>query len=195
MTAPGFDHHARLGAAAEPEQQAFVTPPSRRSSRCPVLPGYAWVDRRRVGAHPAERSENGLTDEFRAVIRTQVSRSTAIANQPREHFDEVARTERSGDIDGQTFAREPINRGEALQLLRVGAAIEYEVVGPDVIWTRCWQRSPAWQMQAGCAIADALDAGSCDDLRISEGLGFFGNPNKVFGAARRFIASRVCGSC
>jgi hypothetical protein len=41
-----------------------------------------------------------------------------------------------GDVDGQAFARELVDDGQALQPLPVHAGIEYEVVRPDVIGPR-----------------------------------------------------------
>jgi hypothetical protein len=58
------------------------------------------------------------------------------ANQAREHVDYMTRPDTASDLNGQTLARPLINDSQALQLLPVGAAIEDEVIRPDVIGGR-----------------------------------------------------------
>jgi len=131
---PGFDHDAGLLAAPEPFQgQALVTELPVEALIGPVLPGFARVDERGVDAFLGELVEDRMADEFRAVVRAQVARRTMLGHEAREHFDHTGRADRAGDVDRECLAGELIDHGQALDLLAVGAGVEHEVVGPDVV--------------------------------------------------------------
>ena len=78
----------------------------------------------RVDMRFAEPFEDRVTDEFRAVVRTQIPRRTACADQARENLDHVPRANGTGDIDRQAFASELIDYGQALDLLAARAGTD-----------------------------------------------------------------------
>ena len=81
---PGFDHDPRLGAAAEPfEAPALVAELAVEALVVAVLPGFAGVNQRRFDALLAQPLEDGVTDEFWPVVRAQVTRGAALADQAR----------------------------------------------------------------------------------------------------------------
>jgi hypothetical protein len=73
-----------------------------------------------------------VTDELRPVVRTQVTRSAVRGNQACQHLDHPLGADRAGDIDGQAFPGELVDDRQAFKALPVSAAVEYEVIGPDV---------------------------------------------------------------
>jgi len=63
---------------------------------------------------------------------------TVGADQAREHLNHVAGPDAARYLDSQAFARPLIDYGQALELLAVSAAVEDEVICPDVIGGRRW---------------------------------------------------------
>ena len=57
------------------------------------------------------------------------------ADQPRQDLNHTARPNRAGHIDGEALAGPFIDDRQALQGLPIGARVEQEVVGPDVVRT------------------------------------------------------------
>jgi hypothetical protein len=54
-------------------------------------------------------------------------------------LDHPARPDAAGDINSQRLTRELVDDGQALQALAVGAGVEQEVVGSDMVRARSWQ--------------------------------------------------------
>ena len=105
----------------------------------PGLPGsmsavsmFACVSQRRIARG----------HELRAVVGSQIRRRAVNADKLREHLDDPAGADAAGDIDRQALPRELIDHRQALQLLAVGAGVEHEVVGPDLIRARCGGNGP-----------------------------------------------------
>lgn len=70
------------------------------------------------------------------------------ADQLGQNFDDTSGTNRSGHVDCQAFTRVLIDHRQTLQLLAVGARVEYEVVRPDVSCRRRWLRPRAMDRHA-----------------------------------------------
>src|SRR5580704_16781142 len=51
-------------------------------------------------------------------------------NELAQHLNDPTRADVAGDIDRQALTRELIDDGEALELLAVGAGVEYKVIRP-----------------------------------------------------------------
>jgi hypothetical protein len=128
-------------AASSPEKSGRVKRACRRE--------YSGTQKRR-------------RDELRPVVRSQVFRRAVKANELRQHFDHAPRPNAAGHVDGQTFAGELVDHGEALQRPIVRARVEDEGVRPHVIDRGGGQRprptggdTPAWptlrDLQTGLA--------------------------------------------
>ena len=98
------------------------------------------IRRFRLDALRLEPFENRFADELRPIVGTQVTRCTADTDQRLQDLDHTMRADATGNVDRQTLAGELVDHGEALELLTVGAGVEHEVVGPDVIGYRRRQR-------------------------------------------------------
>ena len=84
----------------------------------------------------------------------------------------VARTDGAGHVDRQALVGELVDDRQALDLLAVGAGVEHEVVGPDVIGGPWWQGSrPAGAMRRrGRRGAAAVPLGATADRRATRSL-------------------------
>jgi len=80
-----------------------------------------------------EPLKNGLADEFRTVVGSQVGRGAVLGDQAPEGLDCTLGTDRACDINLEAFAGKFIDHGPALELLRIGAGIEGEILGPDMV--------------------------------------------------------------
>jgi len=141
VATPGFDHDAGLGAAAEPlERQALVTEVAVKALGIAVLPRRARLDERRLDLRVLEPFEDRASDELRTVVQTQEPRCTVLGNQAGTHLDHAAGSNRAGHVARKCLAAELIDHRQALDLPAAGAGVEHEVVGPDVIRSRCRQR-------------------------------------------------------
>lgn len=72
-------------------------------------------------------------DEFSAIVGSQVARCPVDTDEPGELIDNPCGTNASRHVDRQTFTRVLVDNRQALQHLTVGAAIEDEVVSPNVM--------------------------------------------------------------
>jgi hypothetical protein len=61
------------------------------------------------------------------------------ADEARQHVNHVPRTNAAGDLDSEALARPLVDDRQTLELLPIGAAIEDEVVSPDVIGRPRWR--------------------------------------------------------
>ena len=104
---------------------------------CHGLPGSMSACINAAGAQPLKDRPG---DELRAVVRTQVARCTLSANEPRQHVDDVPRSNAARDLDGKALTCPLVDDGQTLQLLAVGATVVHEVIGPDMIGGRRWCR-------------------------------------------------------
>jgi len=102
VAAPRFDDDLRLGPRAEPfEAQALVAELAVEALARAVLPRLARVDQGGLDAFRRcnqrrvdELLQQRASDELRSVVGAQVVRYTALADQPRQHLDDAARTDR-----------------------------------------------------------------------------------------------------
>ena len=107
-----------------------------------VLPRFSGIDQRDLDVRLDDPLEDRAADELRAVVRTQERGCAALANQPRQCFDDALGTDAAGDVDRQAFAGELVDDRQALELLAVGAGIEDEIIGPDAV--RCERGQRSW---------------------------------------------------
>lgn len=77
--------------------------------------------------------EDSARDELGAVVAAHMPWGAMHADELAQDFDDATTANRSGDIDGQTFARVLVDDREALELLAICAGVEDEVIRPDVI--------------------------------------------------------------
>src|SRR5476649_1687434 len=89
VAAPGFDDGLSLSSGAEPfHGKALVTQLTVKAFVSTVLPGFARVDVGGGDGFAGEPFEDGLTDEFGAVVGTQMGWCTVDADQSAKHFDD-----------------------------------------------------------------------------------------------------------
>lgn len=81
----------------------------------------------------ASHSRMARLNELGSVVGAQEGRRSVQAYQAREHFDHTARSDAAGHVDREAFPGEFVDHCQALDLLAVGASIEDEVVGPDMV--------------------------------------------------------------
>ena len=156
---PTLDDDLGFGARAEPfEAETFVAEFAVEAFADAILPGLAGLDQRGADALRSDPGQELLGNELRTVVAAQEDRRTALADQARQHLDYPRRANAAVYVDRQTLLGELVGDGQALELLAVGAAVEYEVVGPHLVrrrW-RLWprparshalSRTPAWHLQ------------------------------------------------
>ena len=97
---------------------------------CHGLPGSMM---RGLDARFGEPLQDRVAHELRTVVRAQEGRRAVRADQARQHVDHSARADAAGHVDRQALVGEFVDHRQTLELLAVGAGIEHEVVGPDVI--------------------------------------------------------------
>ncbi|CFT65394.1 Uncharacterised protein [Burkholderia pseudomallei] len=133
VTPPLLDHNLRFRARSKPfKAQAFISELAVEALVRAVLPRLAGIAKRHVHAVLCSPLQGGPRYELWAVVRTQVTRCTMKADQLGQDFDDTSGTNRSGHVDCQAFTRVLIDHRQTLQLLAVGARVEYEVVRPNV---------------------------------------------------------------
>jgi len=72
MLAPVLNHDACLGPVAEPlHVQALVAQLTVKTLCRAVLPGLAWVDQRCLDALIHNPLQQGMRDEFRAIVSAE----------------------------------------------------------------------------------------------------------------------------
>ena len=133
---PRFDDDLGLAAGAKPfDAQTFVTELAVERFIRTVLPRLAGVNDRGFDVRIGEPLQDGMAYEFRTAVRAQIGRRAVRAHQTRQHVNHSARTDAPGYVDRQALVGEFVDHGQTLELLAVGAVIEYEVVRPDVVVT------------------------------------------------------------
>src|SRR3546814_836145 len=136
-----LDHDLGFSPRPEPfEAQALVAELAVEAFAGAILPGLARVDQCRADPLVRDPAEQGLRDELRAVVRTQVQRCAAFGDQPRQHVDHAARADATIDLDRQPLLCPFVGHRQALELLAAGAAVKHEVVGPDLVDSRRGKR-------------------------------------------------------
>src|SRR5436190_7535859 len=134
VASPGFDDYLGFASTAEPlDAQALVTESAVEALVHAVLPRFAGVDQGGLDAGALQPLENGVAEEFRPVVGTQIAWCAVLTHETRQHFDDTSRPDAAGDVDRQTFAGELIDDRQAFEAPSIGAGVEHEVVGPDVI--------------------------------------------------------------
>ena len=160
VMSPGFDQDLGLGAGAKPlDAQAFVAELAVERLAGSVLPRLAGIDEGGVDPVVGKPPEDGRADEFRTIVGAQIGRCAMHTDQAGENVDDATRANAAGDIDRQAFMGEFIDHGQAFQLLAVGAGIEDEVVGPDVVGCHGWQGTGARRGSAPWPLARQLQLG------------------------------------
>jgi hypothetical protein len=133
---PCFDNHLRLGARSKPfEAQALVAEFAVEAFRDAILPRLPGLDQCRADALRDDPGRQCLGYELRSVVAAQERRGAAGAHEAGQHLDDAGGANAAVDIDGQSLPGELVRDGQALELLAVGAMIEHEVVGPDLVRT------------------------------------------------------------
>src|SRR5580693_5520976 len=126
---PSLDDHLRLGTRTKPfEVQALVAELAVEALRDATLPRLAWLDQCRADALSDDPGQQRLGHELRPVVTAQEARRATSAHQARQHVDDSRRANASVDIDRQPLLGELVRHGEALELLPVGAMVEYKVI-------------------------------------------------------------------
>ena len=77
--------------------------------------------------------EDGVAHELRTVVGSQEGWRTVDRDQLGQDVDDASGSDGPGDIDRQGFVGVFVDNGQALDLLSIGAGVEDEVVGPDVV--------------------------------------------------------------
>ena len=94
MLAPVFDHDACLGPVPEPFHiQARVAQLTVKTLGRAVLPGLARGDQRRLNALIRNPLQQSARDELRAIVRTQISGSSAVTDDAGLYLDHSARAD------------------------------------------------------------------------------------------------------
>jgi hypothetical protein len=142
VLAPGFDKHLRLAPGAKPlDAETLVAEAPVERLVGAVLPRFTRVDDRGLDVRVGEPLEDSAADELRSAIGAQVGGRAVDAHEPSEDSDNAAGPDTASNVESQTFMGELVDDRKALQLLAVGAGVEYEVVRPDVIGSPWRQRS------------------------------------------------------
>lgn len=88
MPMPGLDDHLCCATTAKPlDREARVAEPSVEALVAAVLLGFAGADQGCFDTGSLHPLENRLADELGSVVRAQVSRCAALANQADKHLD------------------------------------------------------------------------------------------------------------
>jgi hypothetical protein len=122
---PGLDRHPCLGARAEPLQAQTLVPELAVEALVgAVLPGLAWVDVGGADARLGEPAQDRRADELRSVVRAQVCRRPALADQARARRGDSRAVERVASSVPWLLAaacrvasrrsRDPVSSGNAL---------------------------------------------------------------------------------
>ena len=134
MPSPALDDH--LGLLQRVKNftvEQFVAELRVEAFTVAVLPWTAWLDVGGLGSNGCNPLAEGLGDELRAIVGTNVPRDSAQDEQVREHVDHIGRSELSVHSDRQAFPRELVDDVEHAILLSIMGAILDEVVGPDMV--------------------------------------------------------------
>jgi hypothetical protein len=143
VASPRLDEDGSFGPSTKPlETEALVSKLAVEALVHPILPRLSRSNVRGVDVGRGEPAVHSSRKELRAIVGTQVLRSAMETDEPREDVDDASGADAAGDVDGEAFPRPLVHDGEALQLLAIGAGVEDEVVGPDVVspTRRQWPR-------------------------------------------------------
>jgi hypothetical protein len=91
---------------------------------------------------------NRFGDEFRPVVAAQVFRHAPLCEDPLQYLDHGIRRQPALDFDRQALAREFVYEGQELERPAVRRRVKDEIVGPDVVRTRCLLRHGARMLTA-----------------------------------------------
>ncbi len=98
-----------------------------------VLPGAAGLDVGCAGADRRDPVPEGLGDELRPIVGTDVAGDAAQDEQVSERVNDIDGLEPAADPDGEALASELVDDVEHPILPPVMGAILDEVVGPDMV--------------------------------------------------------------
>src|SRR5262245_57967309 len=150
VTTPSLDDHLGLGTRTKPfEAQTLVAELAVETLRDAILPRLAGLDQRCADTLRDDPGQQGFGHELRSVVAAQERRRAPCAHQARQHLDHARRADAAVHLDRQTLLGELVRYGKTLELLAVGAMIEHEVVGPDLV-------RPAWRLRPWSNGRDAL---------------------------------------
>src|SRR5258708_19015911 len=149
-----LDHNLRIDSISKPlHTQALIAELAVERFIIPVLPGLARIDVRSVDVRLQKPTQYCPGDELRSVVGSQVLRAAVNANQFTQYLDDPAGADAPGHVDRKALARELIDHGEALELLTIGAGVEYKVIRPYLTHRHRCQRprargryTPAWPL-------------------------------------------------
>ncbi len=145
---PILDCDLRIDSVHKPlHPEALVSKLSVEALVRAVLPRLSRIDRRSVDAGVLKSAKHRSRHELGSVVGPEILRPSAHADPLREHLDDSSGPKAPSDVDRQALARELVDHREALELLTVGAGVEYEVVRPHLVCTGCRNgpRSPAFR--------------------------------------------------
>ena len=104
---PALDHDLRIDSIAKPlHRQALIAELAVEGLVRAVLPWLARIDERRFDVLAREPSQDRAGQELRAVVGSQVPRSSMPADEPGEYLDHAVAADTASDIDRQRLARE-----------------------------------------------------------------------------------------
>lgn len=134
MPAPALDDDLSLAERVEnlPVEQ-LVSEPGIKALDVAVLPRAARRDVGRLRPNSGNPRLNRLSDELRAIVRSNVSWDTAHDEQFAEDVDHVDGSELAPDPDCQALVRELVDHVEHSIFPSIVRSILDEVVGPHVI--------------------------------------------------------------
>ena len=106
-----------------------------------VLPRLAGRDVRGLDALRRGPAQDRAGDKLGPVVGPEIARGASVAHEAGEQVDDSAGANAARDVDGQRLSGPFVDDGEALDLLARRRGIEHEVVRPDVVRARRWQRT------------------------------------------------------
>ena len=134
VPAPAFDDDLGfLEAVEDLSVEQLVAQPGVKALAVAVFPGAAGLDVSRAGADGGDPVPEGLGDELRAVVGTDVCWDAAQDKQVGQRVDDVDGPEPAVHPDGKALAGELIDDVEHAILPPVMGPILDEVIGPDMV--------------------------------------------------------------
>ena len=137
---PTFDHDLRLLERIEDLAiKQLVSKPGVEALDEPVLPRASWSDVRRLRPNRRNPFLDGLGDELRAVVGTNMPGYAAQDEQVRKHIDHIDGFQLSVHSDRQALMCELVDQVQHAVLSPVMGAILHKIVAPDVVRPFCSQ--------------------------------------------------------
>lgn len=131
---PDFDDRLGFAPGAEPlEAQALIAEAAVERFVGTVLPWLARINQRRLDVRRGQPLQDGVAYELGAVVGSKEQRRTVATHEPGQHLDYARGADAAGDVDCQALVGELVDHRQTLELLAVGAGVEYEIVGPDLV--------------------------------------------------------------